>query len=98
MLALLQADYKGNAYNRRLKAILRGQQDFLVTPDIKKFTITEITKKGDVITVKTRYTLTKNSESIKIMDIPFVFDKGVSDSFSVNSLFADLSQDVSEED
>lgn len=98
MLALLQADYKGNAYNRRLKAILRGQQDFLVTPEIKKFTIMEVTKKGDVITVKTRYTLSKNSEGIKTMDIPFVFDKGVSDSFSVNILFADLSRDVSEED
>ena len=98
MLALLQADYKKNAYNRRLIAILREQQDFLVTPEIKKFTITEITKKGDVITVKTRYTLSKNSEGIKTMDIPFVFDKGVSDSFSVNTLFADLSRDVREED
>ena len=98
MLALLQADYKKNAYNRRLIAILRGQQDFLVTPEIKKFTITEITKKGDVITVKTRYTLTKNSEGIKTLDIPFVFDKGVSDNFSVNTLFAALSRDVREED
>lgn len=98
MLALLQADYKKNAYNRRLITILRGQQDFLVTPEIKKFTIMEVTKKGDVITVKTRYALTKNSEGIKTMDIPFVFDKGVSDSFSVNILFADLSRDVSEED
>ena len=58
----------------------------------------EVTKQGDVITVKTRYTLTKNSEGIKTMDIPFVFDKGDSDSFSVNILFADLSRDVSEED
>ena len=58
----------------------------------------EITKQGDVITVKTRYTLTKNSEGIKSIDIPFVFDKGVSDSFSVNYLFADLSQNVRRED
>ena len=42
--------------------------------------------------------ITKNSEGIKTVDIPFVFDKGVSDSFSVNSLFADLSQDVRGED
>lgn len=98
MLALLQADYKENAYYRRLISILRDQQDFLKTPEIKKFTITEITKQGNVITVKTRYTLTKNPEGIKTIDIPFVFDKGVSDSFSVNSLFADLSRDVREED
>lgn len=98
MLALLQADYKKNAYNRRLIAILRGQQDFLFSPEIKKFTIMEVTKQGDEITVKTRYTLTKNSEGIKTIDIPFVFDKGVSDSFSVNTLFADLSRDVREED
>ena len=36
----------------------------------------------------------KNSECIKTIDIPFVFEKGVSDSFSVNSLFADLSQNA----
>ena len=98
MLALLQADYKESAYNRRLIAILREQQDFLKTPEIKKFVITEITKQGDVITVKTKYTLTKNPEGIKTIDIPFVFDKGVSDSFSVNSLFSDLSQSIREED
>lgn len=98
MLALLQADYKESAYYRRLISILREQQDFLITPEIKKFVITEIKKQGDVITVKTRYTLTKNSEGIKTIDIPFVFDKGVSDSFSVNTLFAALSRDVSEED
>ena len=98
MLALLQADYKENAYYRRLISILRDNQDFLKTPEIKKFVITEITKQDDLITVKTRYTLTKNSEGIKTIDIPFVFDKGVSDSFSVNSLFSALSKDLREED
>ena len=91
MLALLQADYKESAYNRRLISILRDNQDFLKTPEIKKFIIAEVTKQGDVMTVKTRYTLTKNSEGIKTIDISFIFDKGVSDSFSVNSLFDDLS-------
>ena len=66
------------------------------TPEIKKFVIIEITKKGDLITVQTRYTLTKNEEGIKTLDIPFVFDKGVSESCSVNSLFMALSKDVQE--
>ena len=73
---------------------MREQQDFLVTPEIKKFAITGITKKGDVITVQTKYTLTKNEEGIKTLDIPFVFDKGVSQSYSVNSLYMALSRDI----
>lgn len=96
MLTLLRSQYKENAYYRRLISIMREQQDFLVTPEIKKFVITEITKKGDVITVQTKYTLTKNEESIKTLDIPFVFDKGVSESYSVNSLFMALSKDIQE--
>ena len=96
MLTLLRSQYKENAYYRRLISIMREQQDFLVTPEIKKFVITGITKKGDVITVHTKYTLTKNEEGIKTLDIPFVFDKGVSESYSVNSLFMALSRDVQE--
>ena len=96
MLSLLRSQYKASAYYRRLISIMREQQDFLVTPEIKKFVITGITKKGDVITVHTKYTLTKNEEGIKTLDIPFVFDKGVSESYSVNSLFMALSRDVQE--
>lgn len=96
MLTLLRSQYKENAYYRRLISIMREQQDFLRTPEIKKFVITGITKKGDLITVQTRYTLTKNEEGIKTLDIPFVFDKGVSESYSVNSLFMALSKDIQE--
>ena len=73
---------------------MREQQDFFLTPEIKKFTITEITKKGDAITIQTRYTLTKNEEGIKTLNIPFEFVKGISNSYSVNSLFTALSRDV----
>ena len=96
MLSLLRSQYKESAYYRRLISIMREKQDFLRTPEIKKFVIVEITKKGDVITVQTKYTLTKNEESIKTLDIPFVFDKGVSESYSVNSLFTALSRNVQE--
>ena len=96
MLFLLRSQYKHNAYYRRLISIMREQQDFLITPEIKKFAITSITKKGDVITLQTKYTLAKNEEGIKTLDIPFVFDKGVSESYSVNSLFVALSKDVQE--
>ena len=94
MLSLLRSQFKENAYYRRLISIMREQRDFLMTPEIKKFVITEITKKGDIITVQTKYTLTKNEEGVKTLDIPFVFYKGVSDSFSVNSLFMALSRDA----
>ena len=53
---------------------MREKQDFLRTPEMKKFVITGMTKKGDVITVQTKYMLTKHEEGIKILDIPFVFD------------------------
>ncbi len=96
MLSLLRSQYKEGAYYRRLISIMREKQDFLRTPEIKKFFITDITKKGDVITVQTKYTLTKNEEGIKTLDIPFVFNKGVSESYSVNSLFMALSKDVQE--
>ena len=96
MLSLLRSQYKESAYYRRLISIMRERQDFLRTPEIKKFVITGITKKGDVITVQTKYTLTKNDEGIKALDIPFVFDKGVSESYSVNSLFMALSKDIQE--
>ena len=98
MLNLLQSQYKEGAYYRRLISIMREQQDFFLTPEIKKFTITEISKNGDVITIQTRYTLTKNEEGIKTLVIPFVFEKGVSPSYSVNSLFTALSRDVQEID
>lgn len=96
MLALLKSQYKEGAYHRRLISIMREQQDFFLTPEIKKFAITGITKKGDVIIVQTKYTLAKNEEGIKTLDIPFVFYKGVSESYSVNSLFMALSKDVQE--
>ena len=96
MLNLLQSQYKEGAYYRRLISIMREQQDFFLTPEIKKFAITEITKKGDVITIQTKYTLSKNEDGIKTLDIPFVFDKGVSESYSVNSLFMALSKDIQE--
>ncbi len=96
MLSLLRSQYKEGAYYRRLISIMREQQDFFLTPEIKKFAITGITKKGDVITVQTKYTLTKNEEGVKTLYIPFVFEKGVSESYSVNSLFMALSKDVQE--
>lgn len=96
MLSLLRSQYKESAYYRRLISIMRERQDFLRTPEIKKFVITGITKKGDVIPVQTKYTLTKNDVGIETLDIPFVFDKGVSESYSVNSLFEALSKDIQE--
>ena len=81
MLYLLRSQYKEGAYYRRLISIMREQQDFFLTPEIKKFSITGITKKGDVITIQTRYTLTKNEEGIRTLNIPFEFVKGISDSY-----------------
>ena len=98
MLTLLRSQYRESAYYRRLISIMREQQDFFMTPEIKKFAIIGITKKGDVITIQTKYTLTKNEEGIKTLNIPFEFVKGISPSYSVNSLFTALSRDVQDTD
>lgn len=59
---------------------------------IDKMKVSEITKKGDIISIMMNTKLSKNSEGIKTADIVIAFDKGVSESQTVNSLFSYLSR------
>lgn len=94
MLNLLQKYYNDGTYNWKLSAIVKEQRGMVSQVSIDKMKITEVAKVGDVISVKMNTRLSKNSEGIKNADITIVFDKGVSDSQSSNSLFSYLSRYV----
>jgi hypothetical protein len=59
---------------------------------LEKFSIKNISKAGDVITIKANVKLQKNSAGIRNTDIMMIFDKGVSASQAVNELFSTLSR------
>ncbi len=92
MLNLLQKYYNDGTYNWKLAAIVKEQKGMVSQVSIDKMKVTEISKKGDIISIIMNTKLSKNSEGIKTADIVIVFDKGVSDSQSVNSLFSYLSR------
>ena len=94
MLNLLQKYYNDGTYNWKLSAIVKEQKGMLSQVSIDKMKITEISKKGDVISIFINTKLSKNSEGIKTADIVVVFDKGVSESQTANSLFSYLSRYV----
>ena len=96
MLKFLKSNYKSGSCNSRLLKIVREGNDFIIPPKIKGFKIREISKVGDVITVNTRVTLYKNGEGINQLDIPFIIEKGVPKSQSINSLFVYLSKSIQE--
>lgn len=96
MLKFLKTNYKGGSCYGKLMSIVRQDNDFVFPPEIKSIKIREITKVGDVITVNTRVVLSKNDEGVNNLDIPFVFEKGVSKSQLVNSLFVYLSKSIQE--
>lgn len=97
MLKHMQTYYSRGACNGKLMSIVRNQEDFVFPPKIKSFKVREIVKVGDVITVSTRVILSKNDEGITVLDIPFVFDKGISQDMLVNNLFIYLSRACREE-
>lgn len=94
MLNLLQKYYNDGTYNWKLAAIVKEQKGMVSQVSIDKMKITEIMKEGDVISVKMNTKLSKNTVGIKNADIIISFDKGVSSSQSVNSLFSYLSRYV----
>lgn len=96
MLNLLQKFYKDGSYNWKLAAIVQEQKGMVSQASIDKLKITEISKEGGIITVKMSTKLSKNSEKVKTAVIIVMFDKGVSDSPTVNSLFSYLSRYVQE--
>lgn len=96
MLKYLKSNYKSGTCNGRLMSIVREENEFVYPPQIKSLAIRKTTNEGDVITIETRVTLSKNDEKINKLDYQFVFEKGVSKSQSVNSLFTYLSKAIQE--
>lgn len=96
MLTYLKSNYSHGTCHSRLLSIVREDNEFLISPKIKSFKIQRIKKEGNVITIDTAVKLTKNSENINSLDIPFVFEKGISQNRNVNHLFTYLSRAVEE--
>lgn len=94
MLNLLQKYYNDGTYNWKLAAIVKEQKGMVSQVSIDKMKVTEISKKGDVNSIIINTKLSKNAEGIKNADIEVVFNKGVSESQTVNSLFLYLSRYV----
>lgn len=92
MLNFLVLNYSNGPCKSKLMSIIRKQYDSLVPPEIKNLKVIEISKTGDIITVKTKVFLSKNEEGISNLEIPFVFDKGISQNWLVNNLFIYLSR------
>lgn len=96
MLQLLQNRYDDYALNQRISYIQCEQIENLLYVKIEKFKITNISKQGDVITIKAKTKLSPNSAKIKNAEMTMSFDKGVSESTSINDLFADLGRCIKE--
>ena len=94
MLNLLQKYYNDGTYNWKLAAIVKEQKGLVSQVSVDKLKITEITKTGDSISIQMNCKLSKNADGIKSADVVLVFDRGISDSQTVNSLFSYLSRYV----
>jgi len=94
MLNLLQKYFNDGTYNWKLAAIVKEQKGLVSQVSVDEMKITEITKTGDTISIQMNCKLSKNNEGIKSSVVLLVFDKGVSDSQTVNSLFSYLSRYV----
>ena len=92
MLNLLQKYINDGTYNWKLAAIVKEQKGMVSQVSIDKMKVTEVFKVGDTITIIMNTKLSKNSEGIRNADIIVVFNNGISDSASVNSLFSYLSR------
>jgi len=94
MLNVLQKYYNDGTYNWKLAAIVKEQKCMVSQVSVDKLKITEISKKGDIISVLMYCKLSNNTEGIKNADIKLVFIQGISESQAVNSLFSYLSRYV----
>ena len=92
MLQELEGEALGYVYKDRIIAICCEQHEGLLYANLEKFKIKNISKAGDVITVKAEVRLGKNALDISNTDIVMNFDKGVSDSDITNDLFSSLAR------
>lgn len=96
MLKLLQNRFDDYVFNQRISFIQCEQIENLQYAKVEKFKIFNISKVGDVITIKAKTKISPNAAKIKNSVIFFVFEKGVSEIQSINELFSDLSRYIKE--
>ena len=96
MLQQLQEKYDNCVLNQYISLIQCEQIENLNYATVEKLNITRISKVDDVITIEAKTKLSNNAAKVKNAKLTFVFDKGVSESISVNDLFKDLGRYIKE--
>ncbi len=96
MLSKLQDNIQDPVFNRKLSYIVCEQNPNLKYVTIDKFSIKNISKSGNVITIKAKAKLDKMTANDKTAEIVMSFDNGVSNSQTINDLFSDLGRYVKE--
>ena len=96
LLQQSQEKYDTSVLNQYISLIQCEQIENLNYATVEKLNITRISKVGDVITIEAKTKLSNNAAKVKNAKLTFVFDKGVSESTSVNDLFKDLARCIKE--
>ena len=90
LLQQLQSKYDNCVLNQYISLIQCEQIENQNYATVEKLNIARISKVGDVITIEAKTKLSKNAAKVKNAKLTFIFNKGVSESTSVNDLFKDL--------
>ncbi len=96
LLQQLQSKYDNCVLNQYISLIQCEQIENLNYAIVEKLNITRISKVGDVITIEAKTKLGNNAAGVKNAKLAFVFNKGISESISVNGLFKDLGRYIKE--
>ena len=96
LLQQLQSKYDSSVLNQYISLIQCEQIENLNYATVEKLNITRISKVDDVITIEAKTKLSNNAAKVKNAKLTFVFDKGVSESTSVNDLFKYLGRYIKE--
>ena len=96
MLQQLQIKYDDCVLNQSLSLIQCEQIENLNYATVEKLNITRISKVGDIITIEAKTKLSNNAAKVKNAKLTFVFNKGVSETISVNDFFKDLARYIKE--
>ncbi len=96
LLQQLQSKYDNSVLNQYISLIQCEQIENLNYATVEKLNITRISKVGDVITIEAKTKLGNNAANVKNAKLTFVFNKGVSESTSVNDLFKEFGRYIKE--
>ena len=95
-LQFLMDHYKEHVINDYLSEILYEQTGDLRYTKVKKLKLQEISKLGNVITIRMKASLAPNPLKLSTSEIPMTFVEGVSDSKAVNSIFCYINRYMKE--